>query len=110
MGLPLSFVSASAMSTRAKSENPASGEVELDFAREWVEFYDPDNPEHLIAADLTWLLSRWTCVFGTPACKGTVEGRPDHGCCSHGAFMSDEDHIASLDTAVNRLTYEDRQY
>lgn len=33
-------------------------EVELDFAREWVEFYDPDNPEHLIAADMTWLLSR----------------------------------------------------
>ena len=28
-------------------------EVELDFAREWVEFYDPDNPEHLIAADDT---------------------------------------------------------
>ncbi|MDT5190229.1 MAG: hypothetical protein QOI28_2480, partial [Mycobacterium sp.] len=20
------------------------GEVDLDFAREWVEFYDPDNP------------------------------------------------------------------
>jgi len=58
------------------------GEVELDFAREWVEFYDPDNPEHLIAADMTWLLSRWTCVFGTPACQGTVEGRPDDGCCS----------------------------
>ena len=56
MELPLTFVSAS---------HP--GEVELDFAREWVEFYDPDNPEHLIAADLTWLLSRWTCVFGTPA-------------------------------------------
>ena len=65
------------------------GEVELDFAREWVEFYDPDNPEHLIAADMTWLLSRWTCVFGTPACQGTVEGRPDDGCCSHGAFLSD---------------------
>src|SRR4051812_45199624 len=67
------------------SEHP--GEVELDFAREWVEFYDPDNTEHLIAADMTWLLSRWTCVFGTPACKGTVEGRPDDGCCSHGAFL-----------------------
>ena len=26
------------------------GEVDLDFPREWVEFYDPDNPEHLIAA------------------------------------------------------------
>ncbi|EUA22545.1 hypothetical protein I552_7036 [Mycobacterium xenopi 3993] len=45
--------------------------MELDFTREWVEFYDPDNPEHLIAADLTWLLSRWTCVFGTrPAGHG----------------------------------------
>ncbi|NMK31593.1 hypothetical protein HHM33_04950, partial [Staphylococcus capitis] len=60
-------------------------EVELDFAREWVEFYDPENPEHLIKADMTWLLSHWTCVFGTPACQGTVAGRPDDGCCSHGA-------------------------
>ena len=86
------------------------GEVELDFAREWVEFYDPDNPEHLIAADMTWLLSRWTCVFGTPACKGTVEGRPDDGCCSHGAFMSDDDDIANLDDAVKLLTDEDWQF
>ena len=86
------------------------GEVELDFAREWVEFYDPDNPEHLIAADLTWLLSRWTCVFGTPACQGTVEGRPDDGCCSHGAFLSDKDDRARLDDAVKQLTDEDWQF
>ena len=90
------------------SEHP--GEVELDFAREWVEFYDPDNPEHLIAADMTWLLSRWTCVFGTPACKGTVEGRPDDGCCSHGAFMSDKDDRRRLDGAVKTLTDEDWQF
>ena len=99
MGLPLKTVSAS---------HP--GEVELDFAREWVEFYDPDNPEHLIAADMTWLLSRWTCVFGTPACKGTVEGRPDDGCCSHGAFMSDKNDIANLEESVKLLTDEDWQY
>ena len=86
------------------------GEVELDFAREWVEFYDPDNPEHLIAADLTWLLSRWTCVFGTPACQGTVRGRPDDGCCSHGAFLSDDDDRARLDDAVKQLTDEDWQF
>ena len=86
------------------------GEVELDFAREWVEFYDPDNPEHLIAADMTWLLSRWTCVFGTPACQGTVEGRPDDGCCSHGAFLSDDDDRARLDDAVKQLTDEDWQF
>lgn len=82
MGLPWKTVSGS------------PGEVELDFAREWVEFYDPGNPEHLIAADMTWLLSRWTCVFGTPACQGTVEDRPDDGCCSHGAFLSDDDDRA----------------
>ena len=82
----------------------------MDFAREWVEFYDPDNPEHLIAADLTWLLSRWTCVFGTPACQGTVAGRPDDGCCSHGAFLSDDDDRARLDDAVKQLTDEDWQF
>lgn len=86
------------------------GEVELDFAREWVEFYDPEDPKHLIKADMTWLLSRWTCVFGTPACQGTVEGRPDDGCCSHGAFLSDDDDRALLDDAVKTLTDEDWQF
>jgi len=94
--------------TAVTSDHP--GEVELDFAREWVEFYDPDNTSHLIAADMTWLLSRWTCVFGTPACKGTVEGRPDDGCCSHGAFISDKDDRKRLDRAVSQLTDEDWQF
>ena len=75
-----------------------------------MEFYDPDNTEHLIAADLTWLLSRWTCVFGTPACQGIVEGRPDDGCCSHGAFLSDDDDRAHLDDAVKQLTDDDWQF
>ncbi len=96
--------------TVASAQSNHPGEVELDFAREWVEFYDPDNPEHLIAADLTWLLSRWTCVFGTPACQGTVEGRPDDGCCSHGAFLSDDDDRARLDDAVAKLTDDDWQF
>jgi hypothetical protein len=85
-------------------------EVDLDFPREWIEFLDPANDEHLIAADLTWLLSRWTCVFGTPACQGIVPGRPDDGCCSHGAFLSDDDDRANLDAAVNKLTPEDWQF
>ena len=85
-------------------------EVGLDFPREWVEFNDPDNAEHLIVADLTWLLSRWSCAFGTPACRGTVEGRPDDGCCSHGAFLSDDDDRAHLDDVVKTLTNADWQY
>jgi hypothetical protein len=96
--------------TVASTQPDRPGEVELDFAREWVEFFDPDNPEHLIAADLTWLLSRWTCVFGTPACQGTVEERPDDGCCSHGAFLSDDDDRARLDDAVSKLTDADWQF
>ncbi|WP_245650285.1 hypothetical protein [Millisia brevis] len=71
---------------------------------------DPANTEHLIKADLTWLLSRWTCVFGTPACRGTVAGRPDDGCCSHGAFLSDDDDSDRLAAAVEMLTDQDWQF
>ncbi len=74
-----------------------------------MEFPDPDNSEHIISADLTWLLSNWTCVFGTLACQGTVEGRPDDGCCSHGAFLSDDDDKKKLDASVKMLTAEDWQ-
>ena len=69
MGVAWHSVTAEATTAQTTNGQRMPREVELDFAREWVEFYDPDNPEHLIAADLTWLLSRWTCVFGTPACQ-----------------------------------------
>ena len=68
---------------------PRLREVEPDFAREWVEFVDPADPKGVIRADLTWLLSSWTCVYGR-GCEGVVEGRADDGCCSHGAFYADE--------------------
>ena len=74
-------------------------EVPLDFAREWVEFTDPADPEHLVRADLTWLTSAWTCIFGR-GCAGVVEGRPDDGCCSHGAFFTDDDDLARVTAAV----------
>ncbi|WP_405168037.1 hypothetical protein OG203_28830 [Nocardia sp. NBC_01499] len=81
----------------------------MDFPREWIEFVDPANDEHLIVADLTWLLSSWTCVFGTPACQGIIAERPDDGCCSHGAFLSDKDDRKRLQNAVKMLTPEDWQ-
>jgi hypothetical protein len=83
-------------------------EVPLDFPREWVEFSDPDDPEHLVRADLTWLTSAWTCVFGR-GCAGVVPGRPDDGCCSHGAFFTDEDDLHRVTAAVAELTPEDWQ-
>ncbi|GAA5049067.1 hypothetical protein GCM10023318_17660 [Nocardia callitridis] len=81
----------------------------MDFPREWIEFLDPANDEHVIAADLTWLLSHWTCVFGTPACQGILGDRPDDGCCSHGAFLSDDDDKKRLGRAVKMLTPQDWQ-
>ena len=56
-------------------ESPRSREVALDFPREWLEFTDPANPDHVVRADMTWLLSRWTCIFGR-GCHGIIFNRP----------------------------------
>jgi hypothetical protein len=83
-------------------------EVPLDCAREWIEFPDPADPDHLVRADLTWLTSAWTCIFGR-GCAGVVEGRPDDGCCSHGAFFTDDDDRTRVAAAVAELTDDDWQ-
>jgi hypothetical protein len=83
-------------------------EVGLDFPREWIEFVDPADAEHWIRADLTWLLSRWSCIFGR-GCHGIVEGRPDDGCCSHGAFFSDLKDERTVRRFAAELTDEDWQ-
>ena len=89
-------------------DDPPS-EVPLDFAREWVEFADPGRPRApSIRADLTWLTSAWTCIFGR-GCAGVVEGRPDDGCCSHGAFFTDDDDLSRVTAAVAALTDDDWQ-
>jgi hypothetical protein len=89
------------------SEDPPA-EVPLDFAREWVEFADPADPDHVIRGDLTWLTSAWTCIFGR-GCAGVVEGRPDDGCCNHGAFFTDEEDMTRVESAVDQLTDDDWQ-
>ena len=86
-----------------------AAEVDLDFPREWIEFLDPADEQHLIRADLTWLLSRWTCVFGS-ACRGILAGRPEEGCCSHGAFFTDADDESRVKAAAARLTPETWQH
>ena len=81
---------------------PALREVDLDFARDWLEFVDPADPLGVVRADLTWLLSSWTCIYGR-GCEGVVEGRADDGCCSHGAFYADEDDQARVEGFAARL-------
>jgi hypothetical protein len=90
-------------------EQPRRLEVGLDFPREWIEFLDPADQQHLIRADLTWLLSRWTCVFGK-TCHGIIQGRSAEGCCSHGAFFTDADDEKRLRAAARKLTPDTWQH
>jgi hypothetical protein len=90
-------------------DDPRSREVGLDFPREWVEFVDPADSEHLIRADLTWLLSRWSCIFAR-GCHGILVGRSAEGCCSHGAFFTDSADEKRVRAATRRLTPQTWQH
>lgn len=90
-------------------ETPRDHEVDLDFPREWLEFPDPADAEHVIRADLTWLLSRWSCVFGR-GCHGIIAGHGAEGCCSHGAFFTDADDEKRVRAAVRRLRRDTWQH
>ena len=99
---------------RRISREPPSGskpadEKGLDFARAWVEFPDPADDEQVFRCDLTWLTSRWTCIFGS-GCQGIQAGRADDGCCTLGAHFSDEDDEKRVAGHVARLTPELWQY
>ena len=78
-------------------------EIPLDFPRQWVEFDDPADSAHLIKADLTWLTSRWTCIFGR-GCQGIDASRPDAGCCVHGAHFSEKKDRKRVAKWVAKLT------
>src|SRR5688500_8082246 len=89
--------------------SPRSREVALDFPREWIEFVDPDDAESVVRADLTWLLSSWTCIFAR-GCHGILPDRPNDGCCSHGAFYSDRDDHRRVKAAAAGLRPDIWQY
>jgi hypothetical protein len=84
-------------------------EVSVDFPREWVEFTDPADPENVFRCDLTWLTSRWSCIFGS-GCRGIVAGRPDDGCCTHGAFYSEKSDEQRVRSFADKLTPEEWQH
>lgn len=83
-------------------------EVGLDFPRSWVEFTDPADEEQIFRCDLTWLTSRWTCIFGD-GCLG-VAGRPSDGCCDDGAYFADKEDFERVSRVVSDLKPESWQY
>ena len=80
-------------------------EVLLGFPRAWVEFPNPDDDTETFRCDLTWLTSRWTCIFGA-GCPGIYASSPDAGCCTLGAHFADDADHARVAEAVARLTPE----
>lgn len=91
------------------AEGPRAEETGLDFARAWVEFPDPDDAEQVFRCDLTWLTSKWNCVFGS-GCQGISAGRASDGCCTLGAHFSDEDDEKRVAGHAARLTPETWQF
>ena len=84
-------------------------EILVPFPRTFVEFPDPEGTEQVYRCDLTWLTSRWQCIFGN-GCEGIRADRPDDGCCTLGAHFADADDEARVGRAVARLTPADWQY
>ncbi len=80
-------------------------------AHEWVSFEDPDEARTWVF-DLTFLLSRWTCIFGR-GCQGVLTGPAEdlvQGCCSYGAHFVDDEDEAAVAAAAARLTADQWQH
>ena len=81
-------------------------EVDDAFARAWVEFPDPADADQVVRADLTWLTSRWTCIYGR-GCQGIDRTVPDAGCCTHGAHFADKADEKRVRGWVEQLSADD---
>jgi len=83
-------------------------ETSVQAPRAWVEFVDPADPGQILRCDLTWLTSRYHCIFGA-GCPGIYADRPDDGCCTLGAHLADRADERRVDKAMRRLSATDWQ-
>src|SRR3954464_9153060 len=79
------------------------------FPRAFVEFPDPADADQVFRCDLTWLTSRWTCIFGR-GCQGIYAARPDDGCCTLGAHFADDEDEHRVGRAVAQLSAQNWQH
>ena len=82
-----------------------------DSPREWVSIEDP-HEERVWMFDVTFLTSRWTCIYGQ-GCQGVLTApAPElhQGCCSYGAHFTDEEDIARVKAAAKTLTADQWQF
>jgi hypothetical protein len=76
-----------------------------------VSFDDPAEARTWVF-DVTFLLRRWSCIFGR-GCQGVLTGPAEdlvQGCCSYGAHLVDDDDEASVAAAAGRLSADQWQH
>src|SRR5262245_51677118 len=82
-----------------------------DDLHEYLSFEDPDEQRTWVF-DVTFLLSSWTCIYGH-GCQGVLTGpapEREEGCCSYGAHFIDDEDVATVEAAADRLTDEQWQH
>jgi hypothetical protein len=84
-------------------------EVDLVFPRAFVEFADPADADQVFRCDLTWLTSRYQCIFGQ-GCPGIYADAPDVGCCALGAHFSDKEDERRVTSYVEQLDADTWQF
>jgi hypothetical protein len=81
----------------------------MGFPRAYAEFTNPEDDTEVFRIDLTWLTSRWACIFGE-GCPGIYADRPDDGCCTLGAHFADKADEKRVRKAVKQLDPDIWQY
>ena len=92
------------MPTKNASARRAA-EVPAGFPRAWVEFVNPSDLTEVIKADLTWLTSHWTCLYGQGTCPGIYAERPNDGCCTLGAHFDPAGFLVTNATRFDELRF-----
>jgi hypothetical protein len=80
--------------------------------REWVTFPDPGDSGRRWLVDVTFLTSRWRCLYGC-GCQGTLTAPApelEQGCCSYGAHFTDGADRDRVVRAAGRLREEEWQH
>jgi hypothetical protein len=98
------------MKSQKKSDSKLSkNEFAPNFARDWVEFRNPDNSEEIFKCDITWLTSYWQCIYGNGCC-GIDADKPDAGCCSDGAYYTNKMDEERVLKSARKLTKSEWQF
>lgn len=80
--------------------------------REWVVFDDPGGDARRWEIDVTFLTSRWRCIYGE-GCQGVLTApapEMEQGCCSYGAHFADDADRRHVERVARLLTDDEWQF